>query len=99
MPKVFVLNRGAHDYTKAGRFGELVYISDGMLSKLSTGIMYRMLNEHLAQSEPDDYIVLSSLTTLCSIACGIMAAKHGKVNMLIFTNDDYVSRQINFNKE
>ena len=99
MPKVYVLNRGAHDYSKASHFGTLVYVSDGMLAKLSTGVMFRMLQDAFKDSSPDDYILLSSLTTLCVVACSMFAVKHGKVNLLIFSGDDYISRQINFHKE
>lgn len=99
MPKVYVLNRGAHDYSMAERFGELVYLSDGMLGRVATGQMYRMLYEGLADAQPEDFILLSSLTTLCSIATGIMVAKHGAVNLLLFHKNAYVSRRINFNKE
>lgn len=99
MPKVFVLNRGSHDYEKASRFGELVYVTDGMLSKLSVGTMYRTLMDAFKNSQPSDYILLSSLTTLCAIATALFAVQHGRLNLLIYHNGDYVMRQILFHKD
>lgn len=99
MAKVYVLNRGAHDYSQAERFGELVYVTDGLLSKLATGVMYRTLEKAFADSEPTDYILLSSLTTLCSLAVALFAVLHGRVNLLIYHQDGYVLRKLMFNKE
>ena len=98
MPKVFILNRGSHDYSQAARFGELTYISDGMLDKLSTGVMFRILQEAFKNSCPEDYILLSSLTTLCSIATAMFSSMHGCVNLLIFHQDNYVVRRVSFSQ-
>jgi hypothetical protein len=98
MSKVFILNRGAHDYSAAERYGDLVYVTDGLLSKLATGVMYRTLEDALSDSSPQDYILLSSLTTLCSLAVAMFAVLHGRVNLLIYHQDGYVLRKIMFNK-
>lgn len=94
MSKVFVTNRGGHDYSAALRFGELVYCTEGQLSKFDTGQMFRELTAAMQDSEPDDYILLTSLTTLCSVAAAIFAAKHGRVNFLIYKDDSYVERKL-----
>lgn len=97
MPKVYVPNRGAHDYSAAERFGTLVFCTEGSLQKYNTSQMVRELREALKNSHSDDYILLTSLTTLCSIACAIFAAQHLCLNLLIFKDDDYVSRKVVFN--
>lgn len=97
MSKVYVLNRGSHDYSQAERFGEIVYLTDGMLSKLATGVMYRVLSEAFKDSQPSDYILLSSLTTLCSLAVALFAVQHGRVNLLIYHQENYIVRKIVFN--
>lgn len=94
MSKVYVVNKGGHDYSPAERFGTLVYCTHGQLSKFDTGQMYREVNEAMKDSEPDDYILLTSLTTLCSVAAAIFAAKHKRVNFLIFKEDNYVERKL-----
>lgn len=97
MSKVYVTNKGGHDYSAARRWGPLVYMTEGQLSKYDTGQMFRECSEALANSEPDDWILLTSLTTLCSVACAIFAHRHGRLNLLIFRDDGYVERKIVFN--
>lgn len=97
MAKVYVLNRGPHSYTDAERFGELIYCTDGSLDKFDTAEMYRELVEALYDSLPEDYIVLGSLTSLCSVACAIFAAKHLRLNLLIHRPDGYTARSLYLN--
>lgn len=97
MSKVYVVNDGGHDFSAAKRFGSLLFCTRGALSKFNVGQMYREVTEALQHSEPDDYILLTSLTTLCSVACAIFAVKHGRLNLLIFKDNDYVERHVVFN--
>jgi hypothetical protein len=94
--KVYVVNKGGHDYSSAERFGKLVYCTEGQLAKFDTGQMYREVSKAMQDSEPDDYILLTSLTTLCSVAAAFFAAKHKRVNFLIFKESDYVDRKLVF---
>lgn len=95
MAKVYVVNRGGHDYSSAQRFGTLVYCTEGQLSKYDTAQMYRQLMTCLADSGPDDFILLTSLTTLCSVAAAIFAVKHHRVNFLIHRKEEgYVERTV-----
>lgn len=96
MSKVFVVNQGGHDYSAASRFGTLVYCTKGELSKYDTGMMFRELVGAMQDSEDDDYILLTSLTTLCSVAAALFAYKHGRVNFLIYRDNDYVERKLVF---
>ena len=96
MSKVYILNKGAHDYSAAKKFGELVYCTQGQLGKWNTSQMARELEPHIASSNSDDYILLTSLATLCSIACSMFARKHGRINLLIFKDDGYVKRTVVF---
>lgn len=97
MPKVFVTNRGGHDYTAAERFGELVYISDGLLRKDQTSQMFRLCQEAMGDSSADDHLLITSLASLCSIAAGYLVAKHGRLNLLVWNDGQYVARSISFN--
>ena len=92
--KVFIANQGAHDYSDALRYGNPIYVTKGTLSKFGVGIMARLWSDALEGSSPDDYIVSSSLTTLCSIGCSIFARKHGCLNLLMFRNGKYISRKL-----
>ena len=93
--KVYIINRGArHDFSRAEGFGELVFLSEGIINRLDTGLMLRLFMPQLLKSHKDDYIVLTSLSVMCSIACAIMGALHGKLNILIYNKGRYLERCI-----
>lgn len=92
--KVYVTNSGGHDYSDAERFGDVIFCTEGSLDKEDTAQMYRELNDALYDSMPEDYIVLTSLTTLCSIACAIFALKHGQLHLLLYKGGAYVPRHL-----
>ena len=96
MPIVYITNRGPHDYSGAEHFGELVFCTDGPVDKFDTSQMYRELDAELSDSESNDYILLTSLTSLCSIACAIFASKHQRLNLLIHKGDGYLARSLVF---
>jgi len=92
--KVYITNDGGHDYSDAKRFGELVWCTEGSLDKEDTAQMYRELGDALYDSMPEDYLLLTSLTTLCSIACAIFALKHGQLHLLLYKGGVYVPRHL-----
>ena len=97
MPNVYIINRGSgHTFENAKKFGQLVYMSNGPMSKYATGKMFRTFFSALRESNPDDMILQTSLTTMNVIACCIFSKLHGHVNLLIYKNDDYIKRTIVF---
>lgn len=98
MSKVFVPNKGAHDYSDAERFGELEYVTKGQINSFAVGTMARIWAESLKDSSPDDWIILTSLTTLCTIGCSQFAMKHRRLNLLLFRKDRYIARKIFFDQ-
>lgn len=94
MPKVFVVNRGGHDFSKAIRFGEIVFLSEGEVNKYAVSQMYRMFASKIKDSSPDDFILITSLTSMCSIVCSMFARKHGRLNLLLYKDSDYIERKI-----
>lgn len=94
--KVFIPNRGGHDFTPAEPFGELVFMSKGSISRYSVNRMYRQFAQKLAKANEKDYILITSLCVMNVIACIIFALKFKKVNLLLFRNGTYVVRTIDF---
>lgn len=96
MSKVFVINQSGHDFSKAEKYGELVFLSEGKINPFKVNNMYRQFSSKMDNCQPDDYILVTGLSQLCMIAAGIQVHKHGKVNMLIYSSrdDDYVPREI-----
>src|SRR6056297_2497038 len=83
MPTVYVINRSVHDFSKAEKFGQLVYLSNGAINKYATSKMARKFEEMLQDSAEEDYILITSLTVMNIIACSIFVCIHKKLNLLI----------------
>lgn len=96
VPLVYILNRGGHDYSEAEIFGDIVYCTEGNLDKWDSSQMYRELSAAMADSDREDYILLTSLTSLCSIACAIFGHKHACLNLLIHKDGTYLERKLVF---
>lgn len=84
MRKVFIVNRGSHDHSKAKKFGRLVYLSNGMVNRYATNNMIRMFKPQLEKSFENDYILITSLSVMSCIACCLFAVKHKRLNLLLY---------------
>ena len=84
MTKVFIPNKAGHDFEPAKRYGELVYISEGYQDKHATNTMQRQWQVALADSSPNDIIMMAGLSNMQAIGCGMLALMHGRVNLLIY---------------
>lgn len=94
MPKVYIVNRSAHDFSPAEKYGEIVFLSEGPMNRYSTNHMHRKFTEVMAGSEEGDYIVPCSLNVMNSIACAVFAVKHGRLNLLLFKEGEYLERNL-----
>jgi len=93
MSRVYVVNKGGHDFSAARHFGTLIFLSEGSVSKFATSKMYRTFVRLLNKSNPTDYILITGYTVMSVIACSIFARKHGRVNLLIFDGVASYSRR------
>jgi hypothetical protein len=64
------------------------------MNRYSCNHMYRIFSKEMAYSNKDDYIVPCALNVMNSIACAIFARKHGKLNLLLFKNGEYIERNL-----
>jgi len=100
MPKVFVVNKSTsksgtgHDFSPAEKFGEIVFLSKGPMNRYSTNNMHRRFTEVMQNSNPDDYIVPCSLNVMNIIAGAVFAFMHGKLNLLLFKEGEYLERNL-----
>lgn len=94
MRKVYIMNDGGHNYDDAKRFGQLVFCTDKVIKKSDTAQMFRELSVALEDAVADDYILVSSLASLCCVATGIMANRFGEVHLLLYDNGQYVERDL-----
>jgi len=95
-PNVYVVNRSSHDFTDAHRFGDVVFLSEGIQPRYETNHIYRQFKPLLEVSEPHDYLLLTGLTVMNVIAASIMAVQHGQINLLIHKaeTNSYVERRL-----
>jgi len=94
MPNVYIVNNGGHDYSDSSRFGHIIFLSAGPVSKFAISKMYREFAMKLRESTDADYILLTGLTTMACVACSCFAFLHGRINLLIFKNGKYVERKL-----
>ncbi len=94
--KVFITNKGGHDFSAAEQYGDFVFLSKGSINRYSVGRMYRQFAQGLTYSKENDYILLTSLCVMNIIACVIFALKFNRLNLLLFKNGGYVERTLDF---
>ena len=100
--KVFIVSDASgHDMSPAEKNGDLVVLSKGSVDKYNTSYMVRIFTPILDESKAEDFILVSGPTVMNTVACGIFAAKHGRLNLLLWRVEDggedrYVHRRIVF---
>lgn len=92
--KVFVVNKSGHDYSEAKKYGKLVYLTTGHLRADKVNSFYRDIAEKMRDSSPNDFVLITSLPILCSVACSIMSFLHGRINLLLFKDGKYRVRTV-----
>jgi hypothetical protein len=83
--RVYITNKGCHDYEGAKRFGELIFLSDGIINPCSVGRMYREFFTILKHSRSCDYLLPTGLTISNMVASAIFSQLHGRLNLLIYS--------------
>jgi len=94
MRKVFIVNKSAHDFAPAKEYGELVFMSEGPMNRYSTNNMHRVFTDCMKDSGPEDFIVPCSLNVMNIIAGAVFARKHGRLNLLLFKEGEYIERNL-----
>ena len=92
--KVFIPNKGGHDYSKAAKFGELVFVTEGTQDRFAVSNIYRAFVDAMADSDKMDYFLPSSMNTLNTIGAAVFAKKHGRLNFLLFSEGKYIEREV-----
>jgi hypothetical protein len=91
-PNVYVVNKSSHNFEPAKRFGNLIYMTEGVMNRFETNDMIRRFVEALRDSQKCDYILPCSLSIMNALACSVFAHKHGALNLLLYKNGSYIER-------
>lgn len=92
--KVFIINNSGHDYSAAEKYGQLVFLTSGIVNTYATNMHYREMVENLKDATPEDYILITSLASMNAIAGWIVGLLGFPLNLLLFKDNDYVVRNI-----
>lgn len=92
MANVYIVNKSAHDFAPAAKYGKVIFLSEGTINRYATNSMIRQFERIMEKSSSQDYIVPCSLNVMNSIACAIFAHKHGRLNLLLFKDGGYIER-------
>ena len=84
MPKVYINNKGGHNHSEAKKFGELIFLTEGPVSRYAITRMYRETAYVLCDSEPEDYILVSGLSAFVGIVASVFGMLHRRINYLIY---------------
>jgi len=95
MPTVYVVNKSGHNFEAASKYGKLAYLTEGLMNPFAVDKIYREVADKIKDSKPDDFILVTGLTIVNSIACSCFASKHsGRLNLLLFRNGKYIARSL-----
>lgn len=96
--RVFIPNKANHDYSPASRYGALRFLTVGYIPKFNLNSMLRAIQDGLKDSTENDYVMLTSLTILNVLTCTQFAMMHGRLNLLLFKDNDYIERRLVFDE-
>ena len=86
MPKtVFVVSDSGHDYSTAQNLGELNFLYDGKINVFASDKLIKELHAKMLKSTAEDYLLPSGNSLATCSAFAILLAKHGAVNILIYS--------------
>lgn len=94
MPKVYIINESAHNFSATKKYGKAIYLSKGLMDRYATTNIHRQFDKFLKDSKAEDYIVLCSLNVMNAIACSIFVAKHRTLNLLLYKKGGYIERNL-----
>lgn len=93
--KVYVVSDGGHDYSGAAKYGEIVFCTKNVIPKNDVHQMFRELREALKDMRSDDYLMISSLTTLCVVASNFLVDRFGELHLLLYRgNGEYYTEDL-----
>lgn len=82
MAKVWIANYAGHPYDAAEKFGEFHYMTRGYVSLGNLDRLVYDIVKKIVKTEPDDFLLLSGLCIISTIAATAWMLRHGRVKIL-----------------
>ena len=91
MAKVWIANFAGHPYVPAEKFGELCYLTRGYVSLGNLERLVYDIVEKVADTDEEDFLLLSGLCIIGTVAATAWMLRHGRVKILHWDkkNTDY----------
>lgn len=83
-PKVWIVNDGGHDYSKARQFGELDVLTEGDVPVFKLERVWKNLCLKILEAQPDDYVLISGTPILTGLVLHLWFLTFGECNILQF---------------
>ena len=94
MSKVYIINKSGHDYSKAEKFGTLIYLTEGEQDPDESNQHFRQFVNKMKDAKEGDYILITSLASMNAIAGWIFGTLGLNLNMLIFKGGRYEIKKL-----
>jgi hypothetical protein len=94
MPRVYVVSKASYDFSLINKWGPHTFVVNKRYNPTNIKAMMTDVEEGLKDSKPDDYVLLNGLPVLQSLVCITFVRMHGKLNVLIFNNGEYMERRL-----
>ena len=98
MAKIYVVAKGAHEYSSAETYGEVVFLydDDRKANVFATDALIKEIEEKLKDATADDYLIMSGSMLPSAVAFSVLLEKTGVVNNLLFSfrNSNYELRTV-----
>ena len=83
-PTVWIVNYAGHDYSRATEFGPLDFLTQGYVSMGNLERLFFIIAESVNKTKSDDFLLLSGLLILNTIAAMAWLMKHKSVKFLLW---------------
>jgi len=98
-PRVYIINDSGHNFNKAKKYGDLVFLTKGRVASYKVTQHFRVFAEQMYDACEDDYILVTSLGSMNAIAGWLMGTLGFPLNLLLHIQkgDKYMIRRLQNN--
>jgi hypothetical protein len=90
MPKVYIVNKSAHDFSEAEKYGTLVFLTEGLIDADNLNLQTRLIWKGLSTFKKGDYILLTGLASTNLIIGWLLGTLKQDLNVLLYIKDRYI---------
>ena len=95
--RVYVLNQGGHDVSKARKYGQLISVTKGKVNVFATDRLMQEMRDKLKDFNSEcDYLLICGSIVLSALTVKVLYEKFENFNILIYNckSLEYIVRRI-----